>query len=81
MGDPGYGPICGELEQAYRQLAALSQELAEAGGEAERGDAAQRLAVVRERVRRCEERLLVVSLGQEAPCDLKQDCSGKSPKA
>lgn len=74
MGDPGYGPLCGELERAYRQLAEMSRELAAAEDDARRADLAPRLDAVRERIRRCEGRLLVVSLGQKAPCDLKPEC-------
>jgi hypothetical protein len=74
MGDPGYGPLCGALERTYRLLADVSRELAEAGDEAQRADAAKRLEAVRERIKRCEGRLLVVSLGQKAPCDLGLDC-------
>lgn len=74
MGDPGYGPLCGALERAYRLQAEVSRELTEAVDEARRIDAAQRLEAVRERIRRCEGRLLVVSLGQKAPCDLESNC-------
>ncbi|CUW40974.1 protein of unknown function [Magnetospirillum sp. XM-1] len=74
MSDPGYGPLCGELERTYRLLAEVSLELTQAGDEAQRADAARRLEAVRERIKRCEGRLLVVSLGQKAPCDLGSNC-------
>ncbi|ARJ67902.1 hypothetical protein WV31_20745 [Magnetospirillum sp. ME-1] len=74
MGDPGYGPLCGELERAYGLLADVTRELAQAGDDAQRADAARRLEAVRERIKRCEGRLLVVSLGQKAPCDLGSNC-------
>ncbi len=67
MGDPGYGPLCGELERAYRLLAEISRDRVGAEDDA-------RLEAVRERIRRCEGRLLVVSLGQKAPCDVKPGC-------
>ncbi len=67
MGNPGYGPLCGELERAYRQLAELSRDRSGVEDDA-------RLEAVRERIRRCEGRLLVVSLGQAAPCDIKPGC-------
>lgn len=74
MSDPGYGPLCGELERAYRLLEEVSRELTQTNDEARRADAAQRLEAVRERIRRCEGRLLVVSYGQKAPCDLGSNC-------
>ena len=72
VGDPGYGPLCAELERAYRLLAEMSRDPARADGTA--ADDGQ-MAALRERIKRCEGRLLVVSLGQEAPCDIKRDCS------
>jgi hypothetical protein len=81
MGDPGYGPLCGELEQAYRLMADLTRDVASMDDDARRADAVQRLDAVRERIRRCENRLLVVSYGKEAPCDLKPECVKELPQA
>lgn len=81
MGDPGYGPLCGELEQAYRLMTELTRDLASMDDGARRTEAVQRLEASRERIRRCEGRLLVVSYGKEAPCDLRSECLGASPKA
>jgi hypothetical protein len=80
MGDPGYGPLCGELEQAYRLMAELTRDVAFMGEDEQRTDAVRRLEAVRERIQRCENRLLVVSYGKEAPCDLRQECLKESPK-
>ncbi len=81
MGDPGYGPLCGELEQAYRLMAELTRDVASMADDSRRVEAVRRLEMVRERVRRCESRLLVVSYGKEAPCDLKGECRTDSPQA
>jgi hypothetical protein len=79
MGDPGYGPLCGELEQAYRLMADLTRDVVSMDDGAQRTDAVQRLETVSERIRRCESWLLVVSYGKEACCDLMQERLKESP--
>ncbi|EME68645.1 hypothetical protein H261_17413 [Paramagnetospirillum caucaseum] len=71
------------LEQAYRLLTEAARDLSRAESEAERRAAAGRMRTVRERISRCENLLLVVSLGQKVVCDGTAGCEaeGLLPKA
>lgn len=83
MGDPGFGPLCMGLEEAYRLLSEAARDVARAEGEAQRIEAAARMRAARERISRCETLLLAVSLGQKVACDGTAGCKteGVLPQA
>jgi hypothetical protein len=59
---------------ARNDAADLTHALAASRDLRQRAELAGRLAVARERIKRCEERLMVVSMGQKAPCDVAGHC-------
>lgn len=77
MGDPGFGPLCMGLEEAYRLLSEAARDVARAEDEPHRAEAAARMRSARERISRCEKFLLVVSLGQRVVCDGATGCKAE----
>jgi hypothetical protein len=75
MGEPGFGPLCMGLKEAYRLLSEAARDHSRAEGQAQRSAAGARMREVRERICRCEMLLLVVSLGQKVACDGAAGCS------
>lgn len=74
MGDPGYGPPCEGLERARRLAMSLARHLSETEGEGRRRELAARLATARAQIAHCEGRMMVVSNGHQAVCDVGAIC-------
>ncbi|BAE50455.1 hypothetical protein [Paramagnetospirillum magneticum] len=74
MGDPGYGPPCKGLERARHLAISLMRDLSAADDERRRSDLSARLAAARAQIAYCEGRLMVVSNGQQAICDVGAVC-------
>lgn len=64
---------------ARNDAADLVAALAASRDQRQRAELTGRLAVARERIKRCEERLMVVSMGQKAPCDMTMPCGTVRP--